>query len=532
MLMEDYDDYSTYIKNYDEILESFADILMQLDKDMNRYQTDVYLYYDSDTQTATLDTFTNVGGNSWLDDSHITIYCDKEHYEDIFDYYEDIDSIAYALGMTKRELLSEAAYETPEETTLADVIEYVREEEGYYAALKEDYDSEAIDGHRDEYLAKAAAILEDREIFELDLEDKIDRIVDDVMNMPNDGLSVTYFSFGNYKVELSLTKNEYSGADISSYEEYKQDWISKYVSEEEMQRTQARLESHNLNYAPMSFDDYVQRYGFANDASSCYWSKKEYNEHKAVDFDDVFITLKSDMLTDSLKDLVLCGMIESPYFETAVPTSQLREALEAIDNGSFQVYGQSIRSHRLDVDKKAFVPTITDELMKAFEDVTTGKSQTVTYSINDCQFTCDRVVNTADSPDSFKIRMDTERQRSPVTNDNYTFDDSEEALRDAMNVLVSRHIESIYPTEFIVFDDIADDYTLVEDNMSGNMYEYHPDTDKLLEINHYKDSEGREVAGDVKDRVKSFLNQNQGDSKGKEKSSPAKSKNKVDVERE
>ena len=69
------------IKNYDEIRENLADMLVQFDKDANTdYQTDVYLYYDEKEKTARLDTFVNVGGNSWLNDDHKTIYTDKEHY--------------------------------------------------------------------------------------------------------------------------------------------------------------------------------------------------------------------------------------------------------------------------------------------------------------------------------------------------------------------------------------------------------------------------------------------------------------------
>ena len=53
------------IKNREEIVDKLVDMLVQFDKDCNSYQTDVYLYYDKENQTAELDTFVNVGGNSY-----------------------------------------------------------------------------------------------------------------------------------------------------------------------------------------------------------------------------------------------------------------------------------------------------------------------------------------------------------------------------------------------------------------------------------------------------------------------------------
>lgn len=68
------------ISNYDQILEELTNLLIDFDLDQNEYQTDVYLYIGEDGK-ARLDTFINVGGDSWLNDDHITIYCDRPHYE-------------------------------------------------------------------------------------------------------------------------------------------------------------------------------------------------------------------------------------------------------------------------------------------------------------------------------------------------------------------------------------------------------------------------------------------------------------------
>lgn len=67
------------IKNYDEIADELAEMLKNYALAQNEFQTDVYLYVKKDG-TAELDEFTNAGGNSWLNDDHITIYSDMSHF--------------------------------------------------------------------------------------------------------------------------------------------------------------------------------------------------------------------------------------------------------------------------------------------------------------------------------------------------------------------------------------------------------------------------------------------------------------------
>lgn len=118
------------IKNYDEVVTALAALLMQFDKDLNQYQTDVYLYYNEEEQTAELDTFVNVGGNSWLNDDHYTIYTDKEHYTDRFgDYFQTEQEFADALEMSFDDL-SEAVrhyfeIEDDDELTFDDFRQYI-----------------------------------------------------------------------------------------------------------------------------------------------------------------------------------------------------------------------------------------------------------------------------------------------------------------------------------------------------------------------------------------------------------------------
>ena len=58
-----------------------------------QYQKDLYLYIDEERETVKLNylDFDNVGGNSWMDDDHITVASINWEYGDFFeDVYEDI----------------------------------------------------------------------------------------------------------------------------------------------------------------------------------------------------------------------------------------------------------------------------------------------------------------------------------------------------------------------------------------------------------------------------------------------------------
>lgn len=99
------------ITNSEEIISQLVDLLMQFDLELNHYQTDVYLYVtenEDGTITGNLDTFVNVGGNSWLNDDHFTIYRDKEHFDDFLDYWQSIEEIAAELEISAEDLKTEA----------------------------------------------------------------------------------------------------------------------------------------------------------------------------------------------------------------------------------------------------------------------------------------------------------------------------------------------------------------------------------------------------------------------------------------
>ncbi len=70
------------IENREEIVEQLTDMLMDFAKyPNNAYDTDVYAYYNEETQTVKLSTFVNPGGNSWIPDNHTTIHTDPPHYD-------------------------------------------------------------------------------------------------------------------------------------------------------------------------------------------------------------------------------------------------------------------------------------------------------------------------------------------------------------------------------------------------------------------------------------------------------------------
>ena len=152
------------IKNREQIIEQLTEMLMQFDKDMNEYQTDVYLYYNKENQTAELDTFINVGGNSWLDDDHYTIYTDKEHYETVWDWFNDSTEIADVLEYptyTEFDYDVRQALEMEEDEDIAweDYIVYVKSNDDYMEKIYAAY-NECIDNMRSEYAEKSEDIIE------------------------------------------------------------------------------------------------------------------------------------------------------------------------------------------------------------------------------------------------------------------------------------------------------------------------------------------------------------------------------------
>ena len=159
------------IKNRIEVVQQLAELLRKFDIELNPYDTDVYLYYNSESQTATLDTFTNVSGREWLDDAHYTIYTDRRHHDKAIDSFDTVEEIAEAIGKTKEEIfegtkkyldLSDEEYEDWLDSSTfniwSDVADFVT---CYYSAeIQEAYEKllkEAVD--KNYYKEKAEEII-------------------------------------------------------------------------------------------------------------------------------------------------------------------------------------------------------------------------------------------------------------------------------------------------------------------------------------------------------------------------------------
>ena len=150
------------LKNREEVIEKLTDMLIDFDKDLNRYQTDVYLYYDAESQTATLDTFVNVGGNSWIDDEHYTVYRDTEHYGGWEDYFCNAGDFAWGLDMSSEDFDREVGeyWEAEEgyEPTWYEKREYVRSRKDYSDKLFQVY-VDSLEEQGAEYAEQAERII-------------------------------------------------------------------------------------------------------------------------------------------------------------------------------------------------------------------------------------------------------------------------------------------------------------------------------------------------------------------------------------
>lgn len=157
------------IKNRDEIVKELAEILMQFDLELRRYQQDVYLYYDEETQIAKLDVFDNVGGNSWVPDNHFTVYSNRDIYRDIWDFYGDDvyepEDFSRLVDMETEELIKEVKRFVDDEDdeveiSAFDFRDYINENKR--EKLEETYKKDIYD-LKSEYEETAKKILEEFE---------------------------------------------------------------------------------------------------------------------------------------------------------------------------------------------------------------------------------------------------------------------------------------------------------------------------------------------------------------------------------
>ncbi len=153
------------IINRTEIINELAEMIMQFDKERRDYCTDVYLYYDVENKTARLSLFENPGGQSWIDDDHYTIYSDTEHFNTVFDFFDqeqEVNELAECIGISVEEMRNAIANEydlTNYKLTYDDAKKWIEGISEYMDKISESYDL-CIDNLADQYIATAQGIVE------------------------------------------------------------------------------------------------------------------------------------------------------------------------------------------------------------------------------------------------------------------------------------------------------------------------------------------------------------------------------------
>ena len=102
-------------KDYTDLVEGIILMLARLDAEHANWETDIYLYATAESGW-TLDTIMNIGGCSWRNDSHILLYRDKPHYEDMPEWAE---------GMSTEQIAEEllATYEEEYRAKAQDILD-------------------------------------------------------------------------------------------------------------------------------------------------------------------------------------------------------------------------------------------------------------------------------------------------------------------------------------------------------------------------------------------------------------------------
>ena len=121
------------ITNQEQIINELADFLFMFDVNLNEYQTDVYLYID-DNGVGSLNLFCNVGGNSWIDDDHYTLYSDKQHFETPFDSYtkeELVDAIEYPYPVIEQMIMQKTGLDA-DELCWQDFVDLISDDDDLY----------------------------------------------------------------------------------------------------------------------------------------------------------------------------------------------------------------------------------------------------------------------------------------------------------------------------------------------------------------------------------------------------------------
>lgn len=154
--------------NINELVSEFAVILRKFEIDLNPYQTDVYFYYDADAKIGRLETFINVGGHSWLNDDHVTIYSDEPHYMNVYDYFDSVLEFADALEISKNDLIKAVRkfkdFGINFPVDRRNIIDYIKSDDKLADKVTAYYIDYYVDEYEAKFLSKAQEILNGIEI--------------------------------------------------------------------------------------------------------------------------------------------------------------------------------------------------------------------------------------------------------------------------------------------------------------------------------------------------------------------------------
>ena len=156
------------IININDLVSELAVILRKFEIDLNPYQTDVYFYYDPDTKIGRLETFINVGGHSWLNDDHVTIYSDEPHYMNVYDYFDSVLEFADALEISKNDLIKAVRkfkdFGINFPVDRRNIIDYIKSDDKLADKVTAYYIDYYVDEYEAEFLSKTQEILNGIEI--------------------------------------------------------------------------------------------------------------------------------------------------------------------------------------------------------------------------------------------------------------------------------------------------------------------------------------------------------------------------------
>lgn len=156
------------IVNINDLVSELAVILRKFEIDLNPYQTDVYFYYDPDAKIGRLETFINVGGHSWINDDHVTIYSDESHYMNVYDYFDSVLEFADALEISKDDLIEATRkfknLDADDSIERIEVIDYIKSDDKLADKVTAYYIDYHVDEYEAEFLSKAQEILSGIEI--------------------------------------------------------------------------------------------------------------------------------------------------------------------------------------------------------------------------------------------------------------------------------------------------------------------------------------------------------------------------------